>query len=101
MKASTAVHTFDDPFGLPAESLDRLSALAALALGDANNTEGISAGVLPLPRAASSRAVRSRLRLCSAHTPERRVRERPHTRRPRAGALRDVIVVPDLDRRRD
>ena len=49
MKASTAVRTSDDPFGLPAESLDRLSALAAIALGDANNADGIRAGVLPLP----------------------------------------------------
>jgi diguanylate cyclase (GGDEF)-like protein len=51
MKAGTAVHTFDDPFGLPAESIDRLSALAATALGDANNTDGIRAGILPLPPA--------------------------------------------------
>src|SRR5688500_17927737 len=49
MKADTAVRTPDDPFGLPTESLDRLSALAANALGDAGHTGSIKAWVLPLP----------------------------------------------------
>jgi diguanylate cyclase (GGDEF)-like protein len=49
MKADPAVPTRDDPFGLPAESLDRLAALAANALGDANGTAGIRVSVLALP----------------------------------------------------
>jgi diguanylate cyclase (GGDEF)-like protein len=49
MKADTAVRTHDDPFGLPADSLDRLSTLAASALGDANNTTGFKVWVLPMP----------------------------------------------------
>jgi diguanylate cyclase (GGDEF)-like protein len=49
MKTHTAVRTQDDSFGLPAESLDRLSALAANALRDTNNTDAIKVWVLPLP----------------------------------------------------
>src|SRR5688572_27006863 len=49
MKTSTALRTQDDLFGFPAESLDRLSALAANALGDASNTAAVKVWVLPLP----------------------------------------------------
>jgi diguanylate cyclase (GGDEF)-like protein len=49
MKADTAVQTHGDPLGLPADSLDRMSALAANALGDTTNAAAIRAWVLPMP----------------------------------------------------
>jgi diguanylate cyclase (GGDEF)-like protein len=49
MKTSTALRTQDELFGFPAESLERLSALAANALGDANNAVAVKVWVLPLP----------------------------------------------------
>jgi diguanylate cyclase (GGDEF)-like protein len=49
MQADTAIRTHDDRFGLPAESLARLSALAAAAIGDVDNAGAIQVWILPLP----------------------------------------------------
>lgn len=50
MKADTTVQTHNDPFELPAESTNRLTALAASALGDVDNAAALRVMILPLRR---------------------------------------------------